>query len=473
MKRAQETKILLLNPPGSKPYLRDLYCNSISKGRYYYQPTDLFCLSGVLSKDGYRLSAIDATVEGISTADCVRMVISLNPAAIVFISSSSSWKEDFEFLKKVKGALKDVILIGSGSIFLAKGREILEKNDFIDAALMSFITDDILTYLKRTEDVEIANVIYRSKDNKVISKGTVMPQKSFNIGLPRHDLFPVKRYRSFQTLRTPFTSILTSMGCPFPCVFCNYSEVPFALRDIDNVIEELEYIESLGIKEVYIRDYTFGINSDYTRELCNRIIERDLDITWFCLSRVDVLDEETILLMKKAKCHTIQFGVESGDNDVLKKNRKGFTVEQVREAFKYSHKHGIKTVAYFMFGLPGEDWNTALKTIELAKEIDCDYAAFSVTTPYEGTPLRDEALSRGWIDSGVDVLEGAVSYPVMETDKLTREQIWALRNRAIREFYFRPRYIFKSLSNIRSKDHATALLREGISVIKSLFVKED
>lgn len=473
MKQAEETKILLLNPPGSKPYLRDLYCNSISKGRYYYQPTDLFCLSGILSKARHRLTAVDATVEGLSTADCLSRIVSYSPYAIVFISSSSSWKEDFEFLKKVKDALPDVILIGSGSIFLAKGRDVLEKNTFIDAALTSFITDDILTYLQRKEDVEIPNVIFRGIDGSIVGRGTGMPQKRFSIGIPRHDLFPVKKYRSFQTLRIPFTSILTSMGCPFPCVFCNYSEVPFALRDIDNVMEELEFIESLGIKEVYIRDYTFGINREYTRELCKRLIEKEFDITWFCLSRVDVLDEETIIMMKKAKCHTIQFGVESGDNDVLRKNRKGFTVEQVREAFKYSHKHGIKTVGYFMFGLPGEDWDAALKTIKLAKEIDCDYAAFSVTTPYEGTPLRDEALSRGWIDSGVDVLEGAVSFPVMETDKLTREQIWALRNKAIKEFYFRPHYVIKSILNIRSKDHLLALFREGASVIKSLLNKRD
>jgi len=156
-------------------------------------------------------------------------------------------------------------------------------------------------------------------------------------------------------------------------------------RSADNVLELWRRHAAEGIKEIYIRDELFTCVQKRNKEICERMIEEKLDLSWICSSRVGLTRDE-LALFKKAGCHYMKFGVENGDQEILDRMQKGVQLEQIRDTFRYCHEVGINTHAHFMLGCPGETQETIQKTVDLAKEIDPTTATFGVMTPYPGTP---------------------------------------------------------------------------------------
>jgi radical SAM superfamily enzyme YgiQ (UPF0313 family) len=225
--------------------------------------------------------------------------------------------------------------------------------------------------------------------------------------------------------------------------------------------------EKFGITEAWVKDLTFGSNRKHAVEFCNAMIARNLNYSWVCLSRVNVVDEELLQLMKSAGCHTIQFGVESGDEQILEQYAKGIRKEQVVKIFTFCRKIGIRTLAHFMLGLPGETEQSALKTIEFAKQIQPDFASFNIAVPRMGTKFRQEAIEMGWTSEDADVLDNTAAFPVLETPTMPKEKLWQLRNYAIRSFHLRPGYLWHRLVSVQTPYELSTLFREGLSLVAS------
>jgi len=203
------------------------------------------------------------------------------------------------------------------------------------------------------------------------------------------------------------------------------------------------------------------------------MIGNKFNFYWSCSSRVDILDENLLKLMKQSGCHTIQFGVESGSQKILDRYNKKFTLEQVKKTFSLCHKLGIRTMAHFILGLPGENERTILKTINLAKELKCDFAAFNIASPRIGTELRKEAIKNKWLtSSNLSRTDSSLTYPVIKTEELSPEKLWELRNKAIRDFYFRPSYIMKKILHLNSLNELKILSRQAFLLFSSIFKKE-
>ncbi|OGF25560.1 hypothetical protein A2331_01705 [Candidatus Falkowbacteria bacterium RIFOXYB2_FULL_34_18] len=447
-------KILLLNPPAQSLYLRDMYSSTKSKWGYSWPPTDILLLSGILCRE-HEIQLLDANILKLSPEEAL-LKIDKDINVVVFMIGSSSLYSDIEFIRKLKEKIPNIKAIGTGGCLLHKPEFFLERFVEIDAVLLNFVTNSILDYLNNKSDIK--NLVYR-KDNKIINGGNYFPKNNFIVPIPRHELLPINKYILPHGKRNPITSVLTSFGCPYKCSYCVVQNIEYLARNIENVLEELRYIEKLGIKEIIFRDNTFGVNKERTKELCRKIIQEKIDISWVCDSRVDVLnDKELLLLMKKSGCHTIHFGLESGDDEILKKYNKGITQEDMKKTFALCRDVGIKTMGYFIIGLPGENKESIIKTILLAKNLDCDYASFNIPIPIYGTKLREEAIKNKWINDNVDVFDGSF-FPVIETEDLTTRDVWSLRNLAIRRFYLRPRFIFKKLVGIRSMSDLLFLLK--------------
>lgn len=461
-------KILLLNPPGKKPYLRDYYCSLISKGNFVWHPLDLTVLSGILSKH-FEITVIDALAEKLKPQECYLRIIKMKPQAIIFLSGAVSWSEDRDFLKELKK--KDIQLIGSGDLFLFNAENILKNNDFLDAVILDFTSSEIVNFLFG-EKKEFHHLVYK-KGNKIISnKEDLSNEKPFSFPPPRLDLFPLKKYNCPVVRFYPFATTIISLNCPYHCRFCGYGNLKFKWREVNNIIEELRYIKSLGIKEVRFKDNTFGANRAQVIELCQRMIKENFNFRWSCSSRIDILDKKLLKLMRDSGCHTIQFGVESGSQKILDMYNKQFTIEQVRKTFLNCQKLKIKTVAHFILGLPGENEESILKTIKLSKELDCDFAAFNIASPRIGSDLRKEAREKRWLKSAkLSKTDSSITYPIMETKEISRLQIWQLRNKAIREFYFRPKYLFKKIIQVRNLHQIKRWSIQGLILLKEILNK--
>ena len=458
-------KILLLNPPGDKIYFRDYYRSKVSKASYYYHPTDLLYLSGRFLKQDFDLAIIDAIADHLSENGCLAKIKKISPDIILSLVASPSYQKDIAFLKKLKDEIPGFTLIATGDVYRELREETFQTTPFIDAVLLDFSTDDVVCYLKNGQGEKINNVIYKFK-GKVIIGDEIHGSGEFDAPLPRWDLFHLERYSFPFIRRKKFASILTDFGCPYKCSFCAINTLGFKLRPLASVKEELKILKSLGVNELFVRDQTFGANRKRTIEFCENLIKEKLDFSWTCFSRVDLMDETILALMKKAGCHTIMFGIESANENILKNVEKNISPEQARRTINLCRRLKIRTVGTFIIGLPGETRESALKTINFAKSLDLDYASFNIGVPEFGTRFREEVIAKGWVDKNSLEMDSSKSRPIWKNQPLSNEEIWELHKKAVRSFYLRPKYLLRRLFALKTLEEIKQTAKEAVSLFK-------
>ncbi len=468
--------ILLLNPPHEKLVIRGNYCSNESKANYYIPALDLVMQSAILGQK-HNINLIDSIVEEIDDNETINKIKKISPDVIFFVTGGISEHQDKQFLKKVKNKFPETIFIGSGDILLFDHEKYLSNWDFLDAVLMDHTSLDILEFLKNRE--KLFDCIAYKKNGKIYhpniqnKKGKIYGdyknQKNMQIGIPKHELFSKLNYRIPHGMYKKFAFTSISFGCPYTCDFCPQQRLLFKYRDINEVIVEIEYIHSLGIKEIFFFDQTFAARKKDTIFLCNEIIKRKLNIKWICMSRVDVTDKELLNLMKKAGCHTIQYGVESGSDAILKKSHKGIETDKYYEIFKHCKKLGIRTLGHFIVGLPGETDETVKATVDYAIKLGCDYASFNIAEAPLGTKLRDEATDEGVICGAKQA--SFLAFQAYVPEGVTFDQIIEWRDYAVKKFYLRPGYLIKKFLSIRTFHELLNNIKEGFALIKSVFGK--
>jgi len=246
-------------------------------------------------------------------------------------------------------------------------------------------------------------------------------------------------------LKSPFTVIYSSRGCPFRCKFCgskNYWQ-RFRTRSAQNVIAEIkECIERFKIRSFRFLDDTFTVNKRRVTKICELILENGWDIEWACLSRVDTVNEEMLKIMKKAGCKQIFYGVESGSPTILEYLRKDQTVEDAVRAFEWTRKAGIQAGAYFILGTPIDKWSTIRETIGVAKKLKPDFVGFNPVIPFPGTELYEELKKNGKL-LHEDWERYITPYVVFQPDYLTPENIMEANRKAYREIYLDPHFLYR------------------------------
>lgn len=454
--------VLLLNPPGDKLYIRDYYCSFSSKADYYWPPQDLIALSGVLDAV-FDVQVIDAIVPSVPADDVLRRVVEKRPRAVIFTTGTATLKSDLALMERIKAALPDVKVVASAGIMKFVGKDLIAKNPVLDAVLLDYGDSGIAAYLEGTGAAPYLGLLVRTEAG--IVEGPLSRAHEYSIPIPRHDLFNFRKYRIPIAKRSPFTVVVGSLGCPYHCGFCTAGAFGYKVRPVDNILAELKSLAALGVREILFQDPTFTINTRRVVELCRKMIEAGLDLTWSANADLHALDEEKLTWMKKAGCHTLSVGIESGDDEMLKEYSKMITIDEVIEKVGRLNAHKIKVLGYFILGLPGETKASAERTIALARKLKLDIASFAIATPDLGTRLREEAVAKGWLPPGLDGWD-STEYPILETGTLTKEEIWALRRKAVRAFYLRPSYILRKLGGVRSARDVRNLVSNAVSLLK-------
>jgi radical SAM superfamily enzyme YgiQ (UPF0313 family) len=306
----------------------------------------------------------------------------------------------------------------------------------------------------------IPGLSWRDANGKVIHNvDRPLREDLDNIPLPAYHLFKIERYTNLQPLTDGLDpharayTIVTSRGCPYKCTYCSkpITGDTWRARSVDNVVAEWRMlVRDFHATEIGVTDDIWNLDLKRAKEICRRLIAEGINtVPWVTIHgmKVNHTDLELFQLMKAAGCKRVGFGVESGDEYILKRVvKKSQTFDQVRAAFANAKKAGLQTMGFFIFGMPYETEETMEKTIRLALELDPDLANFMIAAPYPGTELwklieREGILfSHTWDDYAIHSDKAHFAVGDLTADLVERK--W---HEAYRRFYFRPSRLARRL----------------------------
>ncbi len=465
--------ILLVNPPtpDGELWIRTQHRVGRRTRENMVWPQVSLAQMAALLHPQYKVAIIDANAERMTWPQFTKKLDELQPKYYLTQVTAPTLENDMYgcFLAKARGATTiafgthvtpipretmrpypalDMILLGEPDLTIRDLLDHLEgKISDRPANIQKLFADHDPTYAPsfkadgRVDLSGIKGLVWRNGDDVVVNWTRPFLPNLDDIPLPMHHLLPLQSYR-MPYIKGPFTFIVTSRGCPAGCTYCikhvSY-QYTVRLRSPQSLMEELWQLKKLGMNNIHMYADLFTVNREQVMGLCQRMIDEKINIKWTCNSRVDYVDEEMLALMGKAGCRLISWGIESGNEEILKKARKGADPAKAERALRWARQAGIMNWGYFIIGLPGETEETIRDTIEFAKKLPLDIALFHVAAPYPGTPFFFQVVKNNWFRPGtrweqVDMDKGTV----LDYENLSAERLLYWQRRAFREWAFRP-----------------------------------
>lgn len=469
-------RVMILNPPAfqGRRFVREGRCEQrLSSFQYVMLPISLPSIAAVLRQDGHEVSIVDATAQGLDLDEVKERIAGFDPALIIFNFSTVTFEGDKEIVEEIR-KLTAVHLTAIGVHVTSLPEYTLEqtKLDSVVRGEPEAICLDLVKALRDGASLGgVKGLSYRNNGQVANNPPALFIEDLDSLPFPARDLLDNRLY-TMPISNRPYTLMITSRGCPHRCIFCTarqYYGQRLRLRSAKNIGDELEEIQKLGIDDVTMWSDTFTINRQFVVDVCQEILRRDLQINWMANSRVDTVDEELLKLMKQSGCTVMSYGVESGVQQILDNVKKGTRLHQVEDAFDWTRRAGIETIAHVIFGLPGETRETIEQTISFVRRFKPDYAQFYCAIPFPGTEFYEQAQKEGWLITD-DWSKFEINQAILESPLLSVEELKKARERAFRSFYFRPNYVVRRTLSVKSPAEFASLCRQGFVFLKDWVV---
>lgn len=446
-------KILMLNPAFGKDFCRSARWAARSRGRVQRHPDWMLIATAVLEQAGHKVRFVDAAALNYTMQDVQTVLEQFRPELAVIHTTTPSIYNDVEYASLCKRFGCITVLIGPHVSALPHETFALSKD--IDAIAISEYDYTLRDIAQGTSFADILGLAYRDGDEvKVNPSRPALDIKE--LPFPAWHHIDPKWYKDAGK-RFPFLTLISGRGCPNHCTFCRDTATMYGrklrLRTAKQVVDEIEYDFRLFpyLKEIMFETDTFTANTKHVQEICEELLSRDLKITWSCNARVD-MDLSLLPLMKNSGCRMLMVGYEFGSQESLDAVKKGITLKQSKEFTLRAKELGFIIHGCFMIGAPNETPEHARETIEFAKSLPLDTVQFSGICPYPGTELYKWAkehgylLAKDWTDWVSKDLEQVtlLNYP-----NLTKQEMDALIDKALKEFYLRPRQVFALIKTIK------------------------
>lgn len=451
MKKSIYKRVTLINSPY---YLRGDSTFKHIEG--YTIPFGILSLAAVIRRDlpEISLTVVDGRAENLSPDALLDRILDTKPD-LVGISSFTYCINDTLLLSKwIKKASPDIKII-LGGVHVTQLPDEAIKDDNVDFVIRGEGEYSLRDLIAGHDPDDIKGLVYKDKNNQV----RMHPE--FGIvdvldELPTiaYDLVDMSKYypTAGQCHRFPASAMITSRGCPGRCIYCSssVSGKKVRYRSAKNIINEIKLlINNYGIKEIVFMDDVFTSSKDRLLEFCQMVQDEKMDIIWDCSSRVQHVDEEVLPVMKRAGCSQLSFGVETGDENVLKSIKKGQTLDHVRKKVALSKKAGIETRSSFILGFPSDTIESMQKTINFAIELDPHLVSFYIATPFPGTEMYDWAVKNNKLLTNNWSLYDQ-QHHILNIPGATSQEIDNMYKLAYKSFYHRPKFILRRLLMLRS-----------------------
>ncbi len=454
-----ETDIVFVNPPLSS----EEKMGELGEGSSNAPPLGLCYLAAMTKKESYNTKIVDAEALKLGYIKTAKKVLKLNPKYVALTATTVSIFNAANvaaILKRNNPKIK--ILIG-GAHITAVPEKTMQKFKEFDIGIIAEGEYTIVNLLNALENKrnkksknkldKVRGIIFRKNKKLKKTKPAEFIKNLDELPYPAWELLPklTKYYRPalFSFQRLPSTTLVTSRGCPGKCTFCDravFGNV-FRMHSADYVMGMIKHLmKNYGIRDILFQDDTFTLHRRRLIEICNRITNEKLDLTWSCNSRINTVDYKLLKLMKKVGCYSIAYGIESGSPKIIKILKKNIDLKKAKKVIDETERAGIRTRGYFMVGNPGDTDKTIKESIEYSKKLNLSYIHVQALTPFPGCEIHNNWKNYGYLEDNWKKMNERnivfVPYGLnkKKLNQYMKEFYWG--------FYFRPKVILKQLKYV-------------------------
>lgn len=427
--------VLLINPPTCDQY--DLA--STKQLLAPAPPLGLGYLAAVLERAGYCTAIMDMTPDEITKEDLIQCITTAQPRIVGITTVMTNYNTALKVARLVKDVNEEIKVVMGGPHVSFLAQQTLE-HPCVDFVIEGEGEESI---------VELTQSLLEGRPSLDEIKGLSFRQHGVYTYTGRRSFlkdldaipFPARDKLNLSKYLMPGT-IITSRGCPSRCIFCAANKLydgTCRFRSIDNILAELEILHrEYHVKEFFIADDTFTVSRKRVMEFCDRLIAGNLGYSWTCESRVDTIDEALLTRMKESGCTKIQFGVESGVQQIVNRIHKGIQLEDVEKRVQSAANLGIQVICSFIIGHPDDTIETVEETIAFAKQLK-SYSTelatvknfFSLLTPLPGTYVYDNLEELGITLLSTNWDRYVFHTPVIRTRHLSERELYNLYLQAL------------------------------------------
>jgi anaerobic magnesium-protoporphyrin IX monomethyl ester cyclase len=452
-------KILVVNPPAynNTDFIREGRCmQTKSSWAALWMPLSLCYISAVLRKNNHEVLLIDCIAEKTDNKGLKELTGNFAPGMVILNTAIPSINGDMNTAAFLKKSFPEIKITAVGIYPTIFEKECLEKFPQIDFAIMDepeWVISSLADSVALNNPPErIKGLIFRSGCEIIAGERQNLSENRLDdLPFPARDLLKNNAYR-LPASGEKFTLLSVGRGCSENCIYCIanlYYGKRFRKRSVEKVIDEIEEcITRYDIRNFLFWGESFTTDPAYGEAVCDEIIRKMLKISWSTTTRVDTINPRLLDKMKVAGCILLGLGIETYNQDVLDRARKRITIEQIDNAVTMVRKAGINSMGHFIFGLPGDTWESARKTISFACK-NVDFAQFYCAIPYPKTELGRISGEKGWTGK-YDYVDLDLTKSVMGNETMSAGEIKKIRDSAYRKFYFRPKMIMQTFREVKS-----------------------
>lgn len=443
-------KVLLVHPKLEASFFSDIRL----------PPLGLAYLAGALRAAGYSaVRILDANIVRDPEAELERVLAADLPDFVGLSVTTPVFRAAQRYSRLVRSRLPKATIVWGGVHPTVLPRETAAE-EAVDYVVLGEGERTIVELVRALElggsPDGIPGIAFRKAGGIAVSARPPFLEDLDKLPLPAYDLLKLRSYSNPQSAHSPLGMMITSRGCPHSCIFCVNQAVlgkKYRMYSPARMIAEVRLlIRDFGVREIMFKESDFTLDHSRVREFCELLLGEPRKISWSCNGHLGLTDRELLRTMRRAGCRLIQYGVESGDERVLKTLKKGTSEALAAETFRLTRDAGIKTVANLMIGNPGDTRESIARTIALPRTLRADMANFQFCAPFPGTELHHLAATNGWFLPGRDAFCLRTDSCSMNATNIPTPELEGMLRKAYRSFYLRPGYILRRALSPHAED---------------------
>jgi radical SAM superfamily enzyme YgiQ (UPF0313 family) len=468
-----DVELLLVNPGGRT----QIYQSLASELSAIEPPVWAGLIASFVRGKGHSVAILDTNAEGLGPEQAAARVVELRPRLVavpVYGHQPSASTQVMPAARALVNALKDlapdlpVILVGGHVAALPERTLAEERCDWVaDGEGLHTLVDLLDAFGTAATDVSKVRGLWLRDGARARRTAPAALVSDLDAEMPgiAWDLLPMERYRAHnwhcfgEADRSPYVSLYTTLGCPYKCSFCCI-QAPFKsgeaaagykpsvnsyrMWSAERVLDDLtQLVEHHGVRHVKFADELFVLNARHVNALCDGIAERGLPLNVWAYARVDTVKDGMLEKLRRAGVRWLAYGIEAASERVRDDVDKGFGDELVYATLAKTRAAGIHVIGNYIFGLPEDDHETMQKTLDMAIELDCEFANFYCAMAYPGSSLYERAVAERWPlpETWGGYSQHSVDTLPLPTKHLTAGQVLRFRDEAFQTYFRHPRYL--------------------------------